>query len=510
MNYLSVFGLGLLLAASFHCSGAEITLGNTNFLTLRDAVNAALLNNRLLQIERINPEIARMTLKASWGYYDPLFTADARTENLSETGAFDPLNPGLESGFTSKSDEVKGGLIGFLPSGLSYNIQSRYVHSTGSRNFLNFDSYRLDGSIFLQQPLLKNFWIDLPRYTIRINKRNLQISELGVHFVAMTVVNLTQQAYFDLVFAWEALRVQSDLLDTRYKFLRGIQRQVELGSMTALEQWVAASQHATVQRTIIESSNVLALAANNLRTLMGVTATNWTEDFFVPIDRLAVMPEKLDLPTSWQRGLTKRPDLMQLEKGVESAEIGVKFRRNQLYPSLDIIGGYGRRGGSSISAFPPIEPEAPFSEAYDQVARGDAPNDMIGLMLTFPLTRTMDRANYKASKELRQQAELLVKQKEELIMKEVSDAIHTARYSYERVDAARKAKEFAEEALKAEEEKLQRGSSSIIFVLQLQSDLAVAQAAEVLAKQAYNRAISQLRFAEGTILDEHRVVFDFQ
>jgi outer membrane protein TolC len=78
------------------------------------------------------------------------------------------------------------------------------------------------------------------------------------------------------------------------------------------------------------------------------------------------------------------------------------------------------------------------------------------------------------------------------------------------VNAARKAKEFADEALRAEEEKLQGGKSSIIFVLNLQADLANARAAEVLAKRDYNRAISQLRFAEGTILDEHRIVFDFE
>jgi outer membrane protein TolC len=230
----------------------------------------------------------------------------------------------------------------------------------------------------------------------------------------------------------------------------------------------------------------------------------------VPVDRLSVMPEQLDLPTSWQRGLVKRPDLMQLLTGAESAEILVKFRRNQLFPSLDIFGSYGRRGGSSVSAFPPVEPEAPFTPALDQVTRGDAPNDMIGLMLSFPLTRTADRANYKASKELRQQADLLVKQREELILKEVSDAIHTARFSFDRVNAAQKAKLYAEEALKAEEEKLQGGKSSIIFVLNLQADLANAQAAEVLAKRDYNRAISQLHFAEGTILDEHKIVFEFE
>ena len=492
---------------SFCCTAQA---GTAHFLTLQQAIDAALMNNRAIQIERINPQIARMTLRAAWGYYDPLLIGDGRKENLSESGAFDPLNPGLDRGFTSESEDVKGTLTGFLPSGLTYSLQSRYVHSEGSRDLLNFDSYRFDAGILLQQPLLKNFWIDLPRYTIRVSKRNVQISEAGVRFVAMDVVNQVQQGYYDLVAAWENLRVQHDLLTAREQFLRGIERQVELGTLTVLEQRVAASEHASVQTTLIQASNTLALAANNLKTLMGVTGTNWTQDFYLPVDRLTALSESFDLPASWQRGLARRPDLLQLVKGLENAQLAVKFRRNQLFPSLDIVGAYGRRGGNSVSAFPPVQPEASFSDAFDQVSRGDAPNDMIGLVLSFPLTRTTERANYRATKELRQQAELMVKQREELVLREISDAMHTARFSYDRVQAARRASEFAEAALKAEEEKLQGGKSSIIFVLQLQADLANSRSIEVQAKQEYNRALSQLQFAEGTILDQARITFDFE
>jgi outer membrane protein TolC len=509
MKFRFVAGVFLLLTVCL-CARAQTNDTSSRFLTLREAIDAALLNNRTLQIERINPQIAHMTLRASWGYYDPLFTSQARKENANELGVFDPANPGLESGFSAETEGVGAGLFGFLPSGLTYTLSSAYAHSTGTRNFLNFDAYRVGASIYLQQPLLKNFWIDLPRYTIRVNKRNLQITEAGVHLAAMMVINSVQQAYYDLVFAWENLRVQNDLLTTRQQFLQGIERQMEFGTMTVLEQRVAASQHASVQTTVIAASNALALAANSLKTLMGTPGTNWTEELFVPVDRLTVVPDTFDLATSWQRGLARRPDLQQSLKRGEIAQLNVKFRRNQLFPSLDLFGGYGRRGGTGIQAFPPDQPQASFSEAWGQFERGEAPSDMIGIMLSFPLTRTMDRANFKASQELKKQADLVVKQQEELIMREISDAIFTARYSYDRVHASRRAAEFAQSALKAEEEKLQGGRSSIIFVLQLQADLAAAKAGEIQAKQDYNKAISQLHFAEGTILDHQRIVFEFE
>ena len=45
------------------------------------------------------------------------------------------------------------------------------------------------------------------------------------------------------------------------------------------------------------------------------------------------------------------------------------------------------------------------------------------------------------------------------------------------------------------------GKSTLFFVLQLQNDLAAARSAEVRARADYNQALSQLRFAEASLLD---------
>lgn len=506
-----LFALAFAICSLVSSARAETaTTPNVQKLTLRDATQAALLNNRMLQIERINPEVARMDIKAAYGYYDPLLVLQGRRENVSDSGAFDPANPAVDSGFESESDVANLGLTGFLPSGLTYNLGGTYGHSRGSRNFLNFDSFRVNASIYLQQPLLKNSWIDLPRLTIRVNKRNLQISEHGVHFVAMSVLNLVHQGYYDLAAASENLQVQHELLSMRQQFLNGIQKQIEFGKMTILEQRVAESQLAKVRTDLIASSNAVALAANQLRNVMGVTATNWTEDWITPGDNLTVVSQTFDRTESSQRGLSLRPDLGQMNKSLESAELARRFHRNQLFPSLDVIGSYGRRGASSVQAFPPDEPTASRGDAFDQIARGEAPSDMIGLIFSVPLTRTAERANYRASKELKKQAELLVKQKEEIILREVSDAIHNARYSLDRYRAARESTDFARNALKAEEDKLAGGKSDINFVLQFQQDLAAAQAVEINAKHDYLKAVSQLYFAEGSILERNNIHVEFK
>jgi outer membrane protein TolC len=479
-------------------------------LRLRDALQTALLHNRNLQIERINPEVARMTLRGSWGWYDPLFTTQVRRENVTDSGAFDPTNPGVETGFSSESDLANMGLFGYLPSGLTYNLAGSYGQSSGERNFLNFDSYRVSAGIYLQQPLLRNMWIDLPRLSIRVNKRNLTITEQGVRFVAMDVMNSVQQGYYDLLFAWESLRVQQELLTARKQLLRNTQRLIEVGTLTVLEERVAASQVARVETDLISASNTVALAGNNLKTLMGIAGSDWTQDLIVPADRLIVTANAFNLNDSWERGLNQRPDLIQLVVSLEKAELNLKFYRNQLFPGLDLIGSYGRRGATSVQAFPPDKPRASASEALDQFKDGVAPSDMIGVLFTLPLTRTLERANYRSGKYQKRQAELLVDQKKELVLREISDAMHAARFSLDRFQSARHAVEFSESALKAEEEKLAGGKSSLNFVLLFQADFASAKTAEIQARQVYNKAISALHFAEGTILERNNIQFEFQ
>ena len=116
-------------------------------VSLRDCIEAALLNNRLLQIERINPEIARLTLSGGYGYYDPLFFSEVRAEESSDTGGFDPADFSRDAIYSAESEVAGGGLSGFLPSGMSYNLAANYAHSDGLRNGLNFDSYKLGSGI---------------------------------------------------------------------------------------------------------------------------------------------------------------------------------------------------------------------------------------------------------------------------------------------------------------------------------------------------------------------------
>ena len=64
---------------------------------------------------------------------------------------------------------------------------------------------------------------------------------------------------------------------------------------------------------------------------------------------------------------------------------------------------------------------------------------------------------------------------------------------------------LAEAALDAEQKKLENGKSTNFQVLELQDQLTQARAAEIRALTAYNKALQDFYYAEGTILQKNKV-----
>lgn len=481
---------------------AETPANSARSLSLADCVQTALAHNRDIQIEQINPRIARLALDSAYGSYDPFFAADARRTSIADTGGLDPADLSKEAIYRAQGSQADVGISGLLPIGTTYTLGGDYAYSYGVRNFRNFDSYNVSAGVTVRQPLLRNAWIDQPRMVIQVNRKNLRVTELGVSYMVMDVMNRVHQAYYDLVFACENVRVQEKLLEVRQQFEAATRQQVQVGKLPDLEEMLARSEVARVQAELVSARNAVGLAENQLKTLLGDDFVSSVGVPLRPTERAGVVPQLFDLELSWQRGLTQRPDLAQMRLDVDKAGINVKYWHNQLFPSLDFVAGYGRRGSST---HPPRPEPASLTAAFDEIADGVAPNDMIGFIFSLPLSRVKERANYRAGKAVREQNLLRLKQREELILREIDDAIKNAKASLEGVHATRQAAEYAQAAVQAEEQKLQAGRSTPFVVLQLQGDLATAQSAEILARTGYQKALSQLYFAEGSTLERNGV-----
>ncbi len=136
----------------------------------------------------------------------------------------------------------------------------------------------------------------------------------------------------------------------------------------------------------------------------------------------------------------------------------------------------------------------------NEIAQGSRPFYTYGGQLTYPIWNTAARANYKKSKLAMEQLVLNLKKIEQTIMVTIDNDISQARSSYQQVGATRAAREYAAEALAAEQKKLENGKSTTYTVLQMQRDLTTASGNEIQALANYNKALAQLSLDEGTTL----------
>jgi outer membrane protein TolC len=133
-------------------------------------------------------------------------------------------------------------------------------------------------------------------------------------------------------------------------------------------------------------------------------------------------------------------------------------------------------------------------------------NWTIGLTLSLPLSNFLSRAELAYARTDLSQAQTKLKNLEQQVILEVSDAVRSIETNARRVHAYRLARELSEKRLEAEEKKLAVGLSTNYFVLEFQEQLANAQSAELKALVDYNLSLARLEKATGQGLESRRIL----
>lgn len=468
-------------------------------MTLDDCIEQALEYNLDLQIERYGPLVAGYNVSLARAGYEPNLSLSGQRSNTKFSGGFDADNrpiPGSES----QNDSVSAGLNGLLPWGMTYSLDGSANDRTGSSDnplIGDFNDSRGAARLSVTQPLLKNLWIDSTRMNIAVAKTRLEQSEQTFRLQVMNIVNQVENAYYDLVFANENMKVQRFALELAQRLLDDNRKRVAVGALAPLDEKQAEAQVAARQADLLSAQRTLDTRLNVLKSLLTDDYAHWHKVMIQPAEKMTAPIAFFDLQDSWMKGMELRPDLQQQRLELERQGIELRFSKNQIFPQLDVFGTYGHNASA-------LE----FSGLFASISDGRDPFWSYGARLTFPLSNKAARMRHKANKAAMEQTVLRLKQTEQNIMVEIDNAIKLAETSYRRVDATRQARAYAEAALEAEQKKLENGKSTSFVVLQLQRDLTSAQSEEIRALTEYNKALASLARNEGTTLERHAINFE--
>jgi outer membrane protein TolC len=502
--------LGLALCAAV-ASSAQITNPPPGIrsLSLRECVELALSKNLDLRIERLKLDMATNFLFGAYGVYDPDLSFAAQRNFVSQPSNFDPKKSGNDFPYELTTDSFGPTLNGVLPFGLSYDfsaIETRQSARTDFNSNTNTatsfpplgvrltNNFMASAGVTLQQHLLKDFWIDAARENILVRKKDLKISQQALRFQIMKTLLAVELAYYDLIAAREEIRVQEKALELRRQFVADTQRRVQVGDSPPLDDAQAETQLQNTLTQLAAAREVFAARQNSLVGLLTDDYKEWADVDVQPTDALQALPAEVNRFDSFQSALSKRPDLIEARLAVEKTGVMVKFQYNQLFPNLDLVGGYGGQGVDSG-----------FNSTMNDVFGFHNPEYTYGVVVSFPLSNVSERNSYQASRAAKQIAELQFKKAEQDVLIQVADFVSSIEFRFSQVAYTHQARTYAEAALDAENKKLQNGFTTGFVVLQFQEILTTARTAEIRAEADYNKALAQLAFAEGTIMERHHL-----
>lgn len=489
------------LVAALAAAGLPVVLAGAEIrqVSLDDCLQMALQKNLEVRIAQYTPMLTRLTLSSAYWSYEPTLSTGAsqsfrETEALQNVGVFNP--PANES-WTERYDTS---IRGTVPTGLQYALSGSMDRQSGIQGGVDRGFFYTPAvSMSVTQPLLRNFWIDQPRLTIQLEKRNLKQGEYDVRDQVIRTSTDVTIAYHDLIAARENLRVQQKALELAERSLMENKKRVEVGAMAPLDEKEAAAQVSRSKADLISSQRDLALAQNTLKRLIADDFAGLNGVEFEPTARLAAVPETFNNVDSWHKGLTLRPDILRSKLDLEKQKLTMKFTRNQLYPQLDLTGSAGL-GGADPNYGPSLR----------DIEDRNNPNYSGGLRLTFPFTNRRARNDHQSAKLRNEQLLLRFKQLEQNAMVEIENAIQSADAALQRVQATEDFMEYSGAALQAEEKKLENGKSTSFIVLQRQRDYTSAQSEVIRSKSDYNKALARLAQAEGFTLEKYQVRLEFR
>ncbi len=458
--------------------------------------------------------------------FDPIITGTLQLDkdNTESTSVLSPVPVLAQNTYTADVAYTQGFQWG---TALSAGFNNTHVTTNSPTSLLTPD-LSSNFQFKITQNLLQGFG-SLPNLRfIRIAKNNREISDVAFRLQIITTVDQIENMYWDLVYAYENVRVQQEALTYAQKALDDSKQQAKVGTAPPIQVVSAQSTVSTDQQNLILAQNNLELQKLLMKNALSRSIEDpvLAEADVIPTSTMVIPQEEAVVPTQdlINQALDHRAELVESRIDLNSRDISSKAVRNALLPTLDAFAYYGGSGvGGSVNAaipncnnttstfcFNPTNAPPPFQTSntvgyggtLNQLVNSTAPDKGVGLSLNIPLRNREAQANQVRAELEYRQAQVRLHQLENQIRIEVRNAQFDVKQNRAAVQAAQYAVDFARQTLDADQQKLKVGLTTTTAILQDASTLTTSESNLVSAKAAYEKSRIELERATGLLLDD--------
>ena len=540
-------------------------------LSLDDAISIALENNLDIYVQRFTPWIAEtQLLKAKAGGVPQSGSSQNVVLGSGPTGSFDPVitsnlnwsrtSQPINNPFTSGTGTTTVGAFTSYSANVNFGYSQLFHTGTGVSFTLanNRSSTTLDDVIFnpavqstmtltITQPLLSGFGL-LPNTRFIIEAKNtIKVAESQFEQQVITSATAVANAYWELVFDRENVKVQQAAVGVSQKLYEDNKKQLEIGTMAPLDVLTAESELATDTQNLILAQTTKLQQETVLLNLItkNLVSPDVLNVEVVPTTSIATpdVTENLALADAVQEAWQKRPEILQAQLNLKNAGIEVKVTKNLLLPQANLFGQYSATGlsGNEILNTPngtfaadlvaplvdqngnivnvagtPVFTGIPnvnttiqkagLSNALNTMIDSSFPTYAFGVSVTLPIRNRSAQADNGRALLNERQLEVQYRSLQNSIVLNVRNAQIALQQDRAQVAAAEKAQTLAAQTLDAEQKKYQLGSSTSYNVVLRARDLTTAQGNLLRARVNLEEAAVNFNQAMGRTLEVNHIL----
>ena len=470
-------------------------------MSLEQAVRTAVGNNLAVQIARLQPAITLQDVLTAEAAFDAAFFADADFVRVDEQTTVPVIN-GIPLGRPAQRNDswrFETGVRADLLTGGSASISTELLREDFRTEGVAVSpdpAYRAAVRLGFTQPLLRNFGTDVAQTTIFLTRNIQRRAVEDVRINVLDVIEQTELAYWNLVFAWQDLEIRQWLVDEGIEVRDVLERRRDFDARPA-EHADAVARVEQRQADVIRARRELRAASDALKALINdPELTVGSEAVILPTDVATAEPITYSLADALRTAISNRPEIEQSRLLIGDTIIQQRLAANALLPRLDLFGQVDFTGLEDST-----------SSAYSEVGDGFL-NLLLGVNFELPIGNRAAEAGVRQARLQRSASLLGYRQSVQQVVLEVKQALRDVVTNYELIQATRSFRVAQAENLRAlmvREALVGMTPEFLNLMFQRQETLATARQQELLAKVNFDQSVAQLYRAMGTGMRMHQI-----
>ncbi len=343
---------------------------------------------------------------------------------------------------------------------------------------------------------------------VMIARINEDISLADFEASVRNLVDDVENAYWELYFAYRALAAAEVGRDSALQTWQKIKAQFDVNAKggEADKEAESRNQYFTFRAQVEQALTDLYRMENRLRYLMGLAATDGR--LIRPKDEPTTAKVNFDFVDIHEEALARNVELRKQKWKIKQAELELIAAKNLLLPNLDFQSRYRMFGlGEDLVR---NDGRAYYGTPHESIIGTDATATLanaefrewnMGLVFSMPLGLRKELTTIRNQQLLLTREKNIMQDQELELSHQVTDAIRILDLQYHLMQTNFNRRIASEQEVEAVNAAYQAGTVTLDLLLQAQQRRSDAEAAYYRSLVDYNRAITNVHFVKGSLLE---------